>query len=362
MKKTIIAVVVLVAALAGLKYFSSKNAVTPPVAPAAPQQEQAGVALPETARNEKIDTTSVYVEPAGSGSYDSIRLPEAAMAVKGACEEGSIKNILESHGRTWGYFVGNRIAMDGKKSQEIYDGLGDYYACVAVSRFDVQSCNELPGEAEKDGVKADLGSSPMGYCRAKAGTLLFKAFVAGKTKDTANCMGFLSDWDSANLARISPPDFCQAAGKGPEAAMAYTKEKLPNMYSMAEKTMGFSRRACGSDAFCLANSATWEGIQSGDPSKCGRDTQPHCAAMAQKNIAACGPILSDLSKKYCGYYKDLLKAGGGFAGLTTAEVKEELRIKAEKKALEDKQRKEQEAVTKQTNDKIRKMMNKQGGN
>lgn len=364
MKKTIIAiVVVLAAALVGLKYLASKKQASSPVpAGTAQQTEQTGVALPDSAKDySAANTESVYVPTQANGSYEAFSLPPAAMAMKGACEGGSIKDIVENHGKTWGYFTGQRIAFDNKKTMEMYNFVGDYYACLAAARQDFTVCNELPAEAEKDGIKIDADKSPMNYCRSKASLLLFKAYVAGKAKDQQNCMGYFSDWDSANLARISPPDFCTAAAKGSEPLLAYVKEKMPNIYPMAEKTMAFSREVCKDDPVCLANNGTWEGVRTGNASKCAPGLAPHCAALAQKSQTPCSTILMDMSTKYCGYYKDLLKAGGGYAGVTADEVKETLRQQAQKKADEDKARKAQEAVMKETNEKVRKMINKKGG-
>lgn len=363
MKKAIIAVVILGAALVGLKFFSAKQQVAAPKpAQTAAQQEQQGVALPSGAKDvPAVNTESVYVPTQAMGSYDNFNLPANVSAVKGACEGGSPKEIMDAHGKTWGYFAGRRIALDNKKSQIIYDYVGDYYACLAASRQEFSVCNELPGEAEKDGIKTDVEHSPLGYCRNKAGLFLFKAYIAGKTKDQQNCMAYLSDWDSSNLSKIVPGEFCAAAGGGPEKIMAYVKEKMPAMAENAERMLGFSRSKCGSDPVCLASNGVWEGIRTGDAGKCPSQFSPHCGALAQKSAVPCVTILNEMSSRYCGFYKELLKAGGGYAGVTAEEVKEDLRAIAQKKAEEERQRKELDANTKQINERVKKLIGGKGG-
>lgn len=364
MKKIIIAVIVVLAgALIGLKYFASREQA--PVARPAGQAQQTdaqGVALPAAATDSPVvSQESTYIPDRASGTYELLTMPPAIMALKGSCEGGSPKDIMESHGKVWGYFTGRRAAFDAKKTQEMYDFMGSYYACLAAARQDITICNELPGEAEKDGVKVDVAMSPLGSCRTKAGLFLFRAYIAGRAKDTQNCMGYLSDWNATNLARISPPDFCAAAAKGPEAIMAYTKEKMPEMYSMAENLMAFSRKACGADPVCLNNNTLWEGIKSGNPEKCPASLVPLCSALVQKSQVPCAEIVFEMSRKYCAYHKDLVKGSGGFAGFTSDEAKEQVRELMQKKAEEERQRKEQESTTKQVNERVRKLVGKQGG-
>lgn len=357
-------VVVLAAALIGLKYFASKQqSAAPQQAAQTGQPEQQGVALPTGAKDYSAATAeSVYVPTQAMGSYEMFTLPQAVMSIKGACEGGSPKEIMENHGKTWGYFTGRRIAFDTKRNHEMYSFVANYYSCLAMARQDITICNELPGEAERDGVKLTLDDSPLGMCRTRAGDLLFRAYVAGKAKDQQNCMGYLALWDAKDQGRISPPEFCAAAAQGPEKFTEYGREKMGQFFAIGEKMMAFTKKVCGSDQECLLNNAAWEGIRTGSPSKCPPHLASHCAALAEKTQVPCVDILMDMSRKYCGYYKELLKTGGGYAGITADEVKEDLREKAQKKAEEDRLRKEQEAVTKQTNERVKKMIGKQGGN
>jgi hypothetical protein len=359
MKKPIIlVVVVLAAALAALKYFSSRNqAPAAPPAQATAQQVPEGVALPEGAQDFTAPPASeyVYVPSPNQGTYGSLTLPPAAMSLKGACEGGSIKEIVESHGKTWGYFTGRRAAFTPKKSQEIYTKIGDYYACLSAARHDITICGELPGDAEQDGITVTLGDSPLGQCIDKAGIFLFKGYVAGRVKERSNCIGFITSWESRDMARVSPPDFCAAAAQGPDKLAAYARDRFGDMWGAAEKMMGFSRKTCGSDAACLANNDLWEGIKSGRADKCPPAYAPHCAALIQKTQVPCAAILNDLSKTYCAYYKDLFKQGGGYPGYTPEEVAEALRLKAEKKAEEERQRRENETVTKDINTRVKKL-------
>lgn len=370
MKKLIIGVVVLLAAaLIGLKYFDSGKQPGAIQAPLSGQVEQQGVALPpgSTAYIAPENMTS-YTPAQATGSYEQLVLPPAALTLKGACEGGSPKEIMESHGKTWGYYTGTRIAFKPEKTQEMYVYIWDYYACTAVSRGDPAVCNDLPGEAPKDLVRFNIpidrvGGTPITpvvHCRNKNVEFFFKAYVAGKAKDERNCRDYLNEWDPRNLERISPADFCSAAGQGPEKALAYVKEKMPDMYTMAEKMLAFSRKACGSSSDCLADNALWEGISTGNPDKCPTAYRTACAALAQKSPAPCSGILAEMSRKYCSYHKDLVKLGGGYAGFTPDEVKDSLAAAAKKKAEEDLLRKEQEATTKQINEKVRKLMGKKG--
>ena len=68
-----------------------------------------------------------------------------------------------------------------------------------------------------------------------------------------------------------------------------------------------------------------------------------------------------MSKKYCTYYKELTKHGGGYAGVTPEEVKDNLKLAAKKKAEEDALRKQEENSTKQINERVRKLIGKSKG-
>lgn len=371
MKKIITGVaVLLVAALIGLKYLDYKKqpgAIRPPPGG---QVEPQGVALPpgSTGYIAPGNVTS-YAPAQATGSYEQLVLPPAALTLKGACEGGSPKEIMESHGKTWGYYTGTRLAFKPEKTQEMYVYIWDYYACTASSRGDLAVCSDLPGEAPKDvvrfGIPIDreggVHITPAVHCRNKNVEFLFKAYVAGKTKDQQNCMNHVSEWDGEDLAKFSPGEFCALAAQGPEKIIAYLKEKLPDARGEVEKFMAFSRSVCGSDAACLSNYGMWEGIRTGDADRCPVGYKLNCAALAQKSPAPCSSILAEMSKKYCAYHKDLVKLGGGYAGLTPEEVKDSLVAAAKKKAEADLLHKEQEAVTKQINEKVRKLIGKKDG-
>ncbi len=354
-KNIIIAVVILAAALIALKYFASReqDSISAP-APAA-QTAPEGVPLPDTARdNGRINAdSSSSAPPQSAGSYDTLTLPEAVLAQKGSCAGGSPKEIMDNHGKTWGYFTGRRIAFNHQRTQEMYNFVGEYYACLAVARRDLGVCGGLPGEVGQ-------ATSPMGSCRHTAGEFLFKAYVAGKAGERENCMGFLDNSTPENLNRISPADFCAAAGDGPEKIMSYWKEKLPEVYPQIVKEMAFFKKDCGADPVCLFNNAVWESIRTGKPDKCPPSYRPFCEAFMQKTQVPCITIVMEMSRKYCAYYKELLKAGGGYAGETADEVKEALRQQAQKKAGEDQRRKEQEAITREINARVKKMVGTEG--
>ncbi len=377
MKKIITGVVVLLAAaLIGLKYFAAKNQIGMPQPAPQSRPEQEGVALPPGSTSyAPISSMPTYTPAQGTGNYELIALPAAALDLKGACEGGSPKEIIENHGKTWGYFTGRRNSFDPPKTQEMYNHIWDYYACTAASRQDSSICNELPGENVKDAarfgvpsynhpeVEAKFGTlmTPVAQCRSKTVGFLFMAYVAGKVKDQQNCNEYLSETSSDFQARVFPTEFCTAMGQGREKSLAYVKEKIPDLYPTAEKMLPASKKACGSNPECLAYSGLWEGITTGNPAKCPDAYKPNCAALLQKSPAPCAVILADMSKKYCGYYKDLVKHGGGFVGVTPEEVKAALEAEAAKKKEEERLRKQEEAATKQINEKVRKLMGKKGG-
>jgi hypothetical protein len=373
MKKIIIAVVVILAgSLIGLKYFAAKKQAGMPPSPVAmqPQPEQQGVALPpgSTGYGAPVESAASFTPTQATGSYALLALPPAAANIKGACEGGSPKEIFENHGKTWGYETGKRNAFEPKKSQEIYNYVWEYNACLAAARRDGTVCSELPGDIAKDpsmfGVpmNTELGFyySPSAICRNRSVMLLFKAYVAGITDDQQNCTNFISEWDASNQARISPTEFCGAAVKGPEKLLAYGKEKMPDIAVQSEKAMAFSRKVCGSDSTCLSEADLWEGIKTRNADKCPASYKPNCAALIQKSPSPCAVILSEMSKKYCVYHKALLKAGGGFAGVTPEEVQEKLRLDAEKKKEEEMLRKQQDTANKQVNENVRKLIGTKG--
>jgi len=373
MKKVIIAVVViLAAALIGMKYFAAKKQPGMPQTGAAAVQsqgEQQGVSLPAGSTAAFVPSTEMmsFTPAQATGSYEMLALPPAALTVKGTCEGGSPKEILENHGKVWGYFTGRHNAFEPKKTQEIYGYIWDYYACMASARQDSSVCSELPGEVVKDGLKFGVPMgltgapmSPMEICRKKNVMFLFKAYVAGKSKDQQNCMDYLAEWDSAILARISPAEFCAAAAQGPDKLLAYGKEKMPEYAAQNEKAMAFSKKACGSSSDCLADFDLWEGIRTGNADKCPPAYRANCAALVQKSPAPCSSVLTDMSKKYCAYYKELTKHGGGYAGATPEDVQAALKQAAEKKKAEDLQRKQSEEAIKKVNETVRKLMGNKG--
>ena len=377
MKKIIIGVVViLAAALIGLKYFAAKKQALD-VSPAPGiSVEQPGVALPAGSTDYVQPSSLVSYTPAqATGSYEMMALPAAALDLKGACEGGSPKEIMDNHGKTWGYSTGRRNAIEPLKTQDIYNHLWDYYSCTAASRHDATVCSELPGENVKDAVKFGVpafntrkesvkpGSlmAPMDQCREKIVTFLFRAYVAGRAKDQQVCMDYLSEQAAEAQAVIpNPAEFCTAMGQGTDKAAAYLKEKIPRAYPLTEQITAMSKKSCGSEPECLASLGVWEGLSTGNAAKCPDAFKPHCAAAIQKSPSPCSAILADMSKKYCAYYKDLVKLGGGYAGTTPEEVKEALAAAAKKKAEEEQIRKQDETATKQINEKVRKLMGKKG--
>ena len=377
MKKIITGVVViLAAALIGLKYFAAKKqapAVSP--APGIPIEQQ-GVALPAGSTDYAQPGSLVSYTPAqATGSYEMMALPPAALDLKGACEGGSPKEIMENHGKTWGYFTGRRNAIDNVKTQDIYNHIWDYYACTAASRHDSAICSELPGENVKDAVKYGVpafnsrkdtikpGSlmTPMDQCRNKTVVFLFRAYVAGRAKDQQVCLDYINDLGTEAQAMIpNHSEFCAAMGQGTDKATAYLKEKIPRAYPVTQQMTATSKKSCGPNQECLSSLGVWEGLNTGNPAKCPDAYKANCAALLQKSPSPCSAILADISRKYCGYLKALLKLGGGYAGATPEEVKEALQAAAKKKADEEQFRKQDEAVTKQINEKVRKLMGKKG--
>lgn len=360
-RNIIIVVVILAAALAVLKYLASRGQDEAASVPSQQEQAPEGVSLPEGAMDYgDIPSESVYAHSQASGSYDTLTLPDAALSLKGACKGGSPKDMVEDHGKVWGYFTGERISFNQDQSKAMYEFFGDYYACMAAARKDLSYCNNLPGDIESEGMKIDLVDSPMGYCREKAGSFLFMAYVAGKIKERSVCSGYVSDWDSRNISRVSIPDFCDAAAKGPEAVTGYTRENLPDILPMAERLFPFGKRACKSDPVCLNNNAIWEGLRTGKASGCPVSHRAHCGALLKESQVPCVAVLTAMSKKYCDFRDRMRKDGLDFIGMTDSEVKEELRKRAEEKAEKEKRRKEEDARTKEINSRIKKMLGTEG--
>lgn len=366
----------LAAALVGLKYFAAKKQALITSPAQGLSEEQLGVALPAGSTDYAQPSPMVTYTPAhGTGSYEALALPPAALDLKGACEGGSPKEIMENHGKTWGYFTGRRNAIDPVKTQDIYNHVWDYYACTAASRHDSTICGELPGENVKDAIKFGVpafntfkdtvkpGSlmTPVDQCRDKTVVFLFRAYAAGRAKDQQVCIDYIGDLETEAQAMIpNHSEFCAAMGQGKEKASSYLREKMPKALLMIDQIAATSKKSCGPNQECLASLGVWEGLSAGNAAKCPDAFKPHCAAAVQKSPSPCSAILADMSRKYCGYYKDLVKLGGGYAGVTPEEVKEALAAAAKKKAEEEQLRKQEEAATKQINEKVRKLMGKKG--
>ncbi len=361
--------------MVGLKYFAAKNQVGMPQPATQPQAEQQGVALPPGS-TDYIPPSPMPTSAQATGSFEQLALPAAALDLKGACEGGSPKEIMENHGKTWGYFTGRNLAIEPIKTQDIYNHIWDYYACTAASRQDSSICSELPGENVKDVAKFGVPSfenpkvdskigafmTPMDLCRKKTVLFLFKAYAAGKAKDQRNCLDFVSEQPSEGQPPLfaNPAEFCTAVSKGFDSAFSYIKKKMPQAYPPAERLMAITADVCGSDAACLADHDLWTGLFTGNPAKCPDAYKPNCAALLQNSPGPCAPILADMSQKYCAYRKEQMKKSGGFFGVTPEEVKESLAEAARKKAEEERLRKQEETTTKQVNEKVRKLMGKKG--
>lgn len=358
MKKFIIGVVtVLAVVLIGLKFYSAKQPAPVQVQETAPQ---VGVSLPAAA------TASPEVPASGAGlpqqpiGYSGLSFPPMTPLIKGACENGSPKEILDNHGKTWGYAAVKNVGLDLQHSQKIYDYLSSYYACASVVRGDAYLCNMLPAEALSSVSKADSFAAPMNICRQKAVAVLFRAYLAGKISDPAACQMEVGNWDPANLDRVSPIDFCAAAAKGPDSAYQYLNSKVPENAAMERAYLPSSRSSCsGAGSLpCGEFYAIYKALRDGDPGACPRDSRIYCEAFLGKTQAPCTPILEDMSKAYCAYTAEVLKKSNGYIGLTPEQVQATVKQKAVEKAAADKLRKQEEQSEKDVNQHLRKVVGK----
>jgi len=362
MKTKIIAVViVLAAALGTLMYVSSRKRaeLPPPPQTAAPQAEQ-GVALPagatEYSAPASVAPISTYIPSAGPADYSKLSLIPAAMAAKGTCEKGSPKDIIEAHGRVWGYFMGQNVGFNPDQTDKTYQLLSEYYACASMARGDDSLCDSLPGEAQQGNVTVALSQSPQFMCKQKAAPILFRAYLAGRTTNLGACQAELNDWYPDNVAKVSPPDFCSSAAKGPASLASYLASKMPQSASMSRMYLPASASSCGGDRDCQVNYSLYKAFSDGSPAGCPPALRPYCSALMERTQAACAPILDELSKNYCSSLADASRRSKGYVGMTPDQVKADIQLQAQKKSDADKQHQENEKSMKILNQNVKTMM------
>lgn len=96
----------------------------------------------------------------------------------------------------------------------------------------------------------------------------------------------------------------------------------------------------------------------GPAEACPADRRGLCTAFFSKSEASCSAMLVKLSASYCGYLAKAQKRANGYAGFSPAEVKEALKIAEGRKAEEERLRLENQRITEDINNRVRRMTGK----
>ncbi len=366
MKKwTILVIVALAAVLLAMQYLMERKRgpVPGPAGQPAPS-EQIGVALPPGATAYELpEAADNYVpEAAGGSAYGSpIYLPFIQSAYKGACEGGSLKDMISTHGSYWGFFA-RGVAFNLDETNKMYGMLSDYVACSAAARLDISLCDSLPGASQGGAVSVSQESSPNYLCREKTSRLLFEAYLSGNMTDASYCRIGLSTWDKADLDRFSVPDFCAALAKGPAAAEPFLMKAFaptpPDAKARIAAAFPMSEGDCRKDQDCLVTYGLYSAMKSGRAQACPKSYQPQCRALLDRSTVPCDKLLQDMSRFYCGAVERVKKLSGGFIGLTQDQFKAEIEKTKAARAQEESMRKEMKKLDEEVNKRAKEMLKK----
>jgi len=242
----------------------------------------------------------------------------------------------------------------------MYAFLADYTACVAVSRDDSRLCNTLPSEPGNDSVSVNAKRGLRYKCGKKVSLVQFISYMAGKSRNRDSCPAVLANWSQTILAKISVPDFCEAAARGQEAVTDYML-KSGVMKKKGKKNFAkvMSRSFCGGDAECPNGVTLYNAVKGGDVSRCPRSISSFCEAAINRSPASCEPIVREMSKFYCASVERTKKKNGGYIGMTRQEIEADIAQKELQKAEEERRKATFNEISAEMNKGVKKILKKQ---
>lgn len=412
MKKWVILVlVVLGCAMLALQYLMNKKAPGPGTATQTARLGPDGVPLPAVATGY---TETPFVPPMGNFNDDPTRLdiPIIPSDYKGACEGGSLREMLNTYNKYWG-----PLAKDTPFSQndmrQMFSFVGDYVSCVAIARDNALICDMLPagpaGEGgPKDGIAAQTQTpvdrsrvkpnrDNLRYnCRKRVNPVLFLGYMAGKSKNPDSCNNILAGWKPSVLARISAADFCAAASKGMDAVNDYMQKimsgrqkKIKKGDDRSKQRFATSESSCGGNKECINGAKLYNAIKSGNVSQCPppqpRSRQPGiqesgstpperpprekekeqaptmdvmCQAAVSRSAVSCEPIVKAMSAFYCDAVEQTKKRTGGFIGMSKGDIENAIAQKKIQQTEEEKRRKEDALRVQEINKNVKQLLGK----
>jgi hypothetical protein len=368
MKKwTILVIVVLAAVLLFMQYLMEKRKsdTAIPGRPVQSAEPQLGVALPESATG-YVSPAEVYLPPpAGVKSTGQISFPMPPTGYKGACEGGSLSDMLATHDKYWGFFA-RTAAFSQQDSQRMYALLGDYAACNAAARHDLGFCAYLPQSFERGTERSSEDMAPYQACWKNSLPVIYEGFRAGLVKDQSSCRYTMEQADRNIVSRFSIPEMCAELGKSRGAAETYLRNIFRDMpSSRADELLdtSFPEKAadCRKDQDCMNRYSTYAALKSGNGAACPKGTDAHCKALIERSVEPCDKVLQDMSQFYCATVAKVKKATGGYIGLSKDELKLELaKLKAQKTEA-DEMKKEQNKIMEEVNKRVREQKKNKGG-
>lgn len=361
MKKWTILVIVVLAALILLVQYVIEKKVVPagPGGSQAPVAEQPlGVALPEDAAVSAARAVGNFVPETSGSVYGGIALPTIQPFYKGACEGGSLKEMLDTHDRYWGFFARN-TAFTPEESNKMYNLLADYVGCQASARTDTTLCDNLPGVAEKDGQKVPKEITPHYICRDKTVSVLYEGYRAGLVKDEFPCRAMSERWDKTRVAMFSVPELCRKISEGRAPALSYLKGifTAPEAAPLLEATFPVKEADCAGDRECLNRYAIFKGVKSGNAKACPKEYATYCQALSERSALPCDKTLQEMSKFYCATVSRVKKATGGYIGMSKADIAAEIEKAKAVKNEADMIKKEQEKQQAEVNKRAKELLN-----
>lgn len=360
MKKwAILVLVVLASALLLLQYAAEKKktAMTPGSTPAPAAEQPLGVALPADASKPVTVPVDSYAAQSGRGP---IVIPLVQSAYKGACEGGSLKDMMVSHDTYWGSFAKDSPFLPSD-TLKMYDLMVDYVSCQAAARGDVSLCDSLPGPGEKDGIKVSLEGSPSFVCRSNVTKLFFEAYQAGSLKDDSSCRLSLANWDQADLAHFSVPKVCELLAKGPGNVWSYLVESFapaPEAPGRIAAEFPVKEGDCQKDKDCLLKFRLYSAAKNNRPNDCPAEYRSQCQALNGRSTASCEKILPEMSKFYCASLDRAKKARGGYVGMSKEALAEEIQKAKLEKTEADRIKKEQDQIQLEVNKRVKEVLKK----
>jgi hypothetical protein len=303
-KKTIIAIVILLAVAVGIRYLSDRKSGA---------AAEAGAAV--SAALKSVERNGAPQIGASSSNSSSWGPAAAAMFPKydkdpnadtGILEGTSVKDILDEYGKVWGRNVKNPIIKEGE-AEELMTMLQDYFVCRSIVMDDTAECSPLPENA------TEPQQNVRTRCAFKSDTMLIAAYMAGRHSSFKSCARFCK-WVEARDIQDNPQKHCPNFAKGLEhfcdTAPADRLVECRGAYPVKRSDCDIPRKPGDTNPdTCPDRFDLYAAMKSGNLSLCPARYKAACEAFASRDMAVCSTLALKASLAY-GVHKDRMRIEG----------------------------------------------------